>query len=598
MAKQLYTVIVLTLIFCNFHQWGYAQSGICDPSTPFETADLTSDPTMTWVSSNERRSGTCCGNPASGCIEFEVTLHPDAMGIQLDIFSGTIPGGAPTYEINCGTSAVLGDPLCVTGTGPLTVTFCASGSSFNRYSIQSIPKSIFTVDATVRENCSGQLTVAGLEESTIVWNDITSGTGAYNSYLDCTSACSTPTFSAPVSGAPSTIEYQVCGEAENIYCSNSAPMLCDTLTVTVEAAFSLSVSPNPGIACSGTGDPLPTLMAQTSILSYNYNYFWYNGANGSGTQVGTSSSYTPTSVGTYSVIVEDQTLGSCTRQLVNVDVYFDACVEICDNELDDDGDGLVDSFDPDCPCDPDEFFGQCDPDCDYTPPVGAAFDITAEWVSDSSVIALAPIVAGDLDGDGVTEVIAIRESPSGQWSQPNGLMIFDGTTGALKYKPNTYNILYKNKGIAIADADRDGRGEIYYMIAYEAGATLRRRIACYEYDPGAINPAGTGTGSFTLQWTSSTQVTCGLAAGVVDNADAFSVNVADFNYDGIPEVYVGNEIFNALNGQLIATGGANSIGSLVTDYSTHAHPHAYVVAADVLPETACPDCGGLGIGCW
>ncbi|MEM1320597.1 MAG: PA14 domain-containing protein, partial [Bacteroidota bacterium] len=576
---------------CIVQQWGSAQSGICDPSTPFEQADLSSDPSSSWISSNVMRSGTCCGGSTSGCVEFELTLHPNAIGIQFDILSGTSASG--NYEVNCGTPTPLGDQICLNGTGPHTVTFCNTTGGFNTYFIQSIASTILTADATVREGCDQQLNVTGVDPTTIVWNDITSGTGAYNSYLSCTSACDDPTINVPA-GGPTVIEYQVCGDVDPLFCTGTSPTLCDTLTVTVTPAFVASVSPSPAIACINSGaTTLPTISVLTSEPTYTYNYTWYSGPNATGAIVSTSSTYTPLGVGTYSVIIEDAIYGACTRQLFNIDAYFANCVEDCNNETDDDGDGLIDSFDPDCPCDEEEFFGQCDPDCQYTPTTPPTFDIAQEWQSDSAVITLAPMVAGDLDGDGMTEIVAVKATPAGTWSQANNIMIFDGATGALKYRPNTLNILYKNKGMAIADADRDGRGEIYYLIAYEAGATLRRRIACYEYNPSLTNPAGTGTGSFALVWTSDNQVTCGLGSGEVDNVDAFSVSVTDFNYDGIPEVVVGNEIYNATNGRRIATGGANSIGSLVDDYSVHAHPHAYSVAADVLPDAACTDCSGL-----
>jgi hypothetical protein len=53
--------------------------------------------------------------------------------------------------------------------------------------------------------------------------------------------------------------------------------------------------------------------------------------------------------------------------------------EICDNEVDDDNDGLIDAFDPDCPCSDDLFQAQCIPDCEFLPDSFSSFGMKLKW---------------------------------------------------------------------------------------------------------------------------------------------------------------------------------------------------------------------------
>ena len=112
-----------------------AQSGNCDPNTPFFAADLTGNPDSIWISPSESRSDNCCGssNP-DRCIEFEILLDVNAMGIAFNIASGAVPTGSMFYQINCGITVAVGDPICLDGVGPHVITFCKPGNNQNTYS--------------------------------------------------------------------------------------------------------------------------------------------------------------------------------------------------------------------------------------------------------------------------------------------------------------------------------------------------------------------------------------------------------------------------------------------------------------------------------
>jgi len=224
--------------------------------------------------------------------------------------------------------------------------------------------------------------------------------------------------------------------------------------------------------------------------------------------------------------------------------------------------------------------------------VNSNFDIAEEWASEGDVNTFIPFVIGEMDNNlDASEILAIRDIGT-SYSISNMFYILDGVNGNIKYQPNTLPISSFSKGFSIGDTDQDGLTEFFYIVS---GLDANyRRLVSYEYNPAGTNPNGSGTGTFDLQWISEERVTAGLPTNREWCAEDFSTALADFNQDGVPEVYIANEIFNAVTGQRIATGGSNSIGSFLYDINSgHSHPHAYPVAMDVLPDGDCDDCAGL-----
>jgi hypothetical protein len=147
-----------------------AQSGNCDPNTPFYTADLTGNPDSIWISPSDSRKDNCCdGSSPDRCIEFEITLDQNAMGITFNIASGAVPTGAIHYQINCGVTVPVGSPVCLDGVGAHVITFCKSDNNQNTYSFISIPKNIVATDTFTRAGCAVTLpTVIGIVASTTI----------------------------------------------------------------------------------------------------------------------------------------------------------------------------------------------------------------------------------------------------------------------------------------------------------------------------------------------------------------------------------------------------------------------------------------------
>ncbi len=110
----------ILFLLCLHQSLTYAQ---CGSGTPSFTVDLSNNPDSTWYSSSVMRNDTCC---ASGpCVEFIVTLSPDAEAITLDIYSGAMPSGSLFYYVGCGTKTTIGTPLCLSGTGRTLLHFAS-----------------------------------------------------------------------------------------------------------------------------------------------------------------------------------------------------------------------------------------------------------------------------------------------------------------------------------------------------------------------------------------------------------------------------------------------------------------------------------------
>ena len=232
--------------------------------------------------------------------------------------------------------------------------------------------------------------------------------------------------------------------------------------------------------------------------------------------------------------------------------------EVCNNGIDDDGDGLIDCYDPDCGTDPTcdyFFFGRPDnTSCQY--PTPGTYILDSAWTSPNLVLPAATPVAGDIDNDGVVEIVICRGLTPG----PNdSIMIINGNTGAIEGRFNVGFFTGGSKGdvIGLADLNNSGTKEIVIH-------ALDRRLY-------AFNANGTPF------WGGPT---------VVTNSSVGSPMFADFDQDGNTELYVGNQIFNGQTGALIADGGAgNSKGAGQTALMPS--------AVDALPTAFCADCQGL-----
>ncbi len=258
------------------------------------------------------------------------------------------------------------------------------------------------------------------------------------------------------------------------------------------------------------------------------------------------------------------------------------CNEFCDNGLDDDGDGYVDCFDAeDCPCQTDL------PDCYTTDTLSKGFTGRLAWKSEALNVNTisTPIVANlNPDTDSIPEIIVFQGEPGTNNDLSNTLLIFRGD-GANSAAPDILTIpgsaLIRPVNFpVVGDVNNDGIPELVVACA-------DRLIRIFsQFQPGASPP-------MTL-WATSNQTIDDLAQRPY---------LADFNEDGVPEIYAGTQVFqfdlsNPASPQLNRVSGPNQnpYGRLNTTVTTQFT--CSPVAADLLRPIDCggdPDCDGLEI---
>ncbi len=240
--------------------------------------------------------------------------------------------------------------------------------------------------------------------------------------------------------------------------------------------------------------------------------------------------------------------------------------ENCTNGRDDDGDGLIDCFDPDCGCTgPCEsfYYRPCKEDCVFLPPCNN-ISLAIDWQSEAEVGTYSPLVAGDMDRDGFPEVVTYKVNTA-------DIYIIDGRNGRTKRQIVAPVPIADGTAPAIADLDGDGFGELLIVCS-------DRRVRCYNYDgtPKYQSPR-IGYGQQRFQY------------GII--------NIADFDHNGRAEFSVGSQVFNGQTGALLAEGDVNmSVGDHPARRAAiHNQSFAQSVAIDALPDAACADCQGLEI---
>jgi len=242
----------------------------------------------TTVSFESSRNGNCC--TGTNCIRFNLVINPACSFVNFDVINPAPPGNSAYYQIDCGPQTSLGTPVCVVGKTTVCITFCKPGNDAPIYIITAAGALKGSDDITVREGCTGTMSVAGLLPATINWTSIYPGQqGAYDSYLSCTTGC-TSTSVTPQPGGPAYIDYKVSG---NRLCG---PVVSDTIRVYTKPQIAVAITTTNSAVCAG-GTTNATLTAAATGGDAPYTYVWNTGQTGQ--------SITVNSGGIYSVSVTD-----------------------------------------------------------------------------------------------------------------------------------------------------------------------------------------------------------------------------------------------------------------------------------------------------
>lgn len=207
-----------------------------------------------------------------------------------------------------------------------------------------------------------------------------------------------------------------------------------------------------------------------------------------------------------------------TTLLICLSTVASFAQEICANGLDDDGDGFIDCFDNQCANNIVCTGGYVGNDllCEAKPSEFPKFSLALESASpDGSAIHLGRTVVGDLDRDGVPEMVTTN-----RYSKKIFILNGNNTAGVNTIQ-NELTVSYSPawEDVAIANIDNDNCAEIFVL---STGWRL------YAYDCNLVQ-----------LW--STQL----------DGDPGTVGLADFNGDGKVELYARNAIYNAHTGAAI-----------------------------------------------
>lgn len=203
--------------------------------------------------------------------------------------------------------------------------------------------------------------------------------------------------------------------------------------------------------------------------------------------------------------------------------------EICDDGIDNDGDGFIDCFDPDCTgnssCD--GFYIGQDVTCEAIPNEFPSFSLTLDFASPNKTANhLGRIAVGDLDADGIPEIIT-------QNKYTDKLFILNGNDGSVKYETTIDSWLEPEWRVLIGNVDGDNCAEIY-TILYDWTGRHEYYIVAYDCQLNEL-------------WRSEYR-----------ERDPVHMSLADFDGDGQVELFYKDEIRDAKTGTRLVAGNHTS----------------------------------------
>ncbi|MBK8243534.1 MAG: gliding motility-associated C-terminal domain-containing protein [Saprospiraceae bacterium] len=172
---------------------------------------------------------------------------------------------------------------------------------------------------------------------------------------------------------------------------------------------------------------------------------------------------------------------------------------------------------------------------------GSELVIEKKIESDELIYSTYTPLLADVDGDCVPELI----TPD---INNQNILIINTKSGNTKYRIATFELYPFSNNFCIGDIDGDGTPEIFVVASpySQNPVNIQGKLICYNLKGDVI-------------WISDQRVDLNYIGNLIR---IFGVpGLADFNQDGIPEIYISNKIFNSQTGVKLADGGPNGIGS-------------------------------------
>ena len=205
--------------------------------------------------------------------------------------------------------------------------------------------------------------------------------------------------------------------------------------------------------------------------------------------------------------------------------------EICNNGIDDDFDGFIDCYDGSCSnssfCDG-LFLGN-DAACQVPPAQFPLFTMTVDFTSPNETTNhLSRMAIGDLDRDGLPEIVTMNR-------YTRKVFVLNGNDGSIKYEATVDFEPYWE--IAIANIDNDNCGEIFFIGYKDYPGNSNDGVYLFAYDC-----------SLNFLWQTQQRL----------RGDPINYGIADFDGDGLSEIYAKDEIYDAKTGTRIVKSTASS----------------------------------------
>ncbi|SMG29110.1 Por secretion system C-terminal sorting domain-containing protein [Marivirga sericea] len=212
-------------------------------------------------------------------------------------------------------------------------------------------------------------------------------------------------------------------------------------------------------------------------------------------------------------------------------ISFSNAQEICNDGIDNDGDGFIDCFDGDCISDAacDGFYMGNDASCVAEPSIFPQFTLSLGYQSNNNAsLNLSRIAIGDLDRDGIPDILSTNRND-------DRIFLLNGDDATIKHQATTNNPSFRSA--AMANLQDDNCGEVF-IINENSGSDYR--IRSFDCELNEL-------------WVSERF-----------NQDPVFVSFADFDRDGQAEMYYKDEIRDPVTGTRIVastTGNWNNIPS-------------------------------------